>query len=402
VKAHTEGRELEEVIAGGVRGIKGYRNPVISDLFYGGGQMDRQGSGLSDVMKTTANNNGKVHFGPEQSNSRFKVILIARAEAVDEITNTAIPVSEDTVRYAANLLAIDGMPRSIWHAGTTASWTGALFKEAAGRAIPPGYVHDGRFFTLFDLEAMAEVSVTPFDVGDIEQLSIEEVLRLHNGENIVLKLLHDCIGEHLRSLGLFVEYKRRRAYFSKSAEGDRKITYRGRVKRSTRTVVKARVRRDSGEVSYYEHKAFGYSIVRYGTDWAVAITPGYAFTRDGEEKPIGRDRINVLSTRRAARDFNLSVHNDVTFWAAMISEEADGLFALKRRESADVAFSPTILLSGRLPTVAFNASSYSPGSGRIDDAERDLIELEDHIAAIAAEEEQAEQEDAEGDENNAD
>jgi predicted HTH transcriptional regulator len=49
VAAQTDGQNLEDVIAGGVRGIKGYRNPVISDLFYGGGQMDRAGSGLADV-----------------------------------------------------------------------------------------------------------------------------------------------------------------------------------------------------------------------------------------------------------------------------------------------------------------------------------------------------------------
>jgi hypothetical protein len=29
---------------------QGYRNPAISDLFYGGGQMDRRGSGLSDMV----------------------------------------------------------------------------------------------------------------------------------------------------------------------------------------------------------------------------------------------------------------------------------------------------------------------------------------------------------------
>ena len=54
------------------------------------------------------------------------------------------------------------------------------------------------------------------------------------------------------------------------------------------------------------------------------LTPGYAFTRDGVGKPIGREKINILSTRRAARDFNPTVHHDVTFWASILSEDAGG------------------------------------------------------------------------------
>ncbi len=77
---------------------KGYRNPAISDLFYGGGQMDRAGSGLSDMVLLTLNNNANIAFGPTDDNRYFIVTIEARPEAVDEITNKELPVAEETLR----------------------------------------------------------------------------------------------------------------------------------------------------------------------------------------------------------------------------------------------------------------------------------------------------------------
>lgn len=111
-------------------------------------------------------------------------------------------------------------------------------------------------------------------------------------------------------------------FVARLLEGERKITYKGRVKRATRTVVKALTRRDSDNILYYEHKAMTFSVLPFGIDWAVVITPCYSFTRDGEGKPIGREKVNTLSTLRAARDFNPNVHHDVSFWAAILSDEA--------------------------------------------------------------------------------
>ena len=100
--------------------IKGYRNPAISDLFYGGGQMDRAGSGLLDMELLTLNNNGSLVFGPTEANRYFVVSMEARPEAVDEITNTALPLAEETVRYSSNLLPIEfdpGQDLACWHDG---------------------------------------------------------------------------------------------------------------------------------------------------------------------------------------------------------------------------------------------------------------------------------------------
>jgi hypothetical protein len=390
VAAQIGEASLESVIRGGSRGIKGYRNPVITDLFYGGGQMDRSGSGLSDIWTQTANNNGEVHFGPDEDNRNFVVTLHARPEAVDEITNTAVPIVTETLRYAANLLPFEALPLKVWHAGTSYPSMQALRREARDLAVPPGTISDGQFYSFYDVERIAERYQSPFDPGDVEFMTPEELLAFPNGENIFLKLMHEAVFEHLRNVGLWVDYQRRRAYFPKTEAGERKITYRGRVKRATRTVVKTRTRRDSDDVLYYEHKAMGFSVIGFGGEWALVITPGYAFTRDGAGKPIGREKINILSTRRAARDFNPTVHHDVVFWAATLSSEAEGVFALACGENNEYAeYAPTILLSPVLPTIAFSTIASEVPRGQDDDDE-EFEDLEEEITALAIEEEEAE------------
>jgi hypothetical protein len=310
----------------------------------------------------------------------------ARPEAIDEITNTAMPLAEGTVRYSTNLIPLVTMPTTVWHAGTTAKRNSEFYKSAAGLAVPHGHVSDGRFYSLYDLEALATTSLTPFDQGDIETLDFEELRAMPGGEAICLKLMHDLIFEHLRAKGLQIEIDRRRAYFCRGDEPELKVSYQARVRKATRTVVKARMKRDSGLIAYYEHKAFSFSLMTFGTEWALVLTPGYAFTRDGMRQPIGRDRTNSLSTRRAARDFNSSVQQDVAFWVAVISGEAEGLFALEHRAENEIArFAPAILLGSKPPTISFSATAFDDGPHSEAEAEAELEALDAELERLALE-----------------
>lgn len=386
IAAQVGAQSFQEAIARRTSPIKGYRNPAISDLFYGGGQMDRRGSGLSDMVLASVNNNSSVLFGPSQDNQHFIVTIEARPEAVDEITNTALPIAQETVRYSTNLVPIASMPAKVWHTGTTASSNASFYRGTAGLAVPPGHVSNGRFYTLYNLAELADALVTPFDPGDIETLDFSELVNLSGGETIALKLLHGLIFEHLKSKGLRIEFDRRRAYFGRGDEGELKVSYQGRVRKATRTVVKARTKRDSDDIVYYEHKAFSFSAMRFGNDWALVITPGYAFTRDGFSKPISRERTNILSTRRAARDFNPSVLHDISFWVAVLSSEAEGLFALEHRPDNDLArFAPSVLLSHRTPTISFNVSAFDEYSQRDQDISEDLRDLDAELEKLALE-----------------
>ena len=386
VAAKTGGQDIEMLIRDGSRGeLKGYRNPVISDLFYGGSEMDRKGSGLSDMWRKTADNNGDVTFGPTDGNRHFRVAILARPEAVDQITRTAIADQSETVRFTTNVAEFVSLPDRIWHAGTTETSASSLRKNAGGLPVPPGYVQEGRYFSFYDLSEMSAALVTPFDEGDVEELTIDELFVQGHGLNTLRKLLHDCISEHLRAIGLVVDEDRRRAHFPRGEELNRKLTYRARVKRATRTVVKARTKRNSHDVIYFEHKAFTYSISPFGVQWGLLINPGYVFTRDGWQKYIGRERTNILSTKRAARDFNMNVLHDLAFWMAWLSGETEGVFALRTEVTNELAhFSPTILLNSAFPGIAFNSAVFGVGRFFDDELDETLTEVDHELEDLVA------------------
>ena len=386
VAAKTGGKTIETLIRAGSRGVlKGYRNPVISGFFYGSNEMERRGSGLADMFQYTVDNNGDVHFYPTDDNGAFRVVIYARPEAVDEITRTAVADQSETVRFTTNLAEFVALPDRIWHVGTNAKSAHGLRKSAGDLPVPPGYIQDGRFFSFYDLTRISEELVTPFDEGDIEELTIPELFEQGNGLNIMRRLLHDSLNEHLRAIGLIVDEDKRRAHFPRGEEPNRKITYQGRVKRATRTIVKARTKRDSDDIIYYEHKSFSYSLMVFGIDWGLFINPGYVFTRDGSSRYLGRERTNVLSTKRAARDFNPSVMHDVTFWMACLSEEADGVFALKtetRNELSDYA--PTILLNSAFPGIAYNSAAFADGRTLDDELDKRMLEADIELEDLAS------------------
>jgi NAD-dependent SIR2 family protein deacetylase len=215
VQNQAGGVELEQAIRAGRRGIKGYRNPVISDLFYGGQRMDRKGSGLADVLERCRANGGDVRFGATEGNSDFKVELFARPEAVDAVTRTAVVAGRDQVRYAANLLTVLRLPPTVWHVGVVDKTADGVSK-ALGIELPPAFVSDGRLFSFYDLTEVVDGSSDQFPDADIELLTLAEFLNLPYGERALVRLLNLSLAEHLESRNLVVERERQRAYFPKT------------------------------------------------------------------------------------------------------------------------------------------------------------------------------------------
>ena len=126
------------------------------------------------------------------------------------------------------------------------------------------------------------------------------------------------------------------------------------------------------------------------------LDAGLRFTRDGVRKAISRERTNSLSTRRAARDFNPTVLQDVSFWVAVLSGEAEGLFALEHEPSNALArFAPTILLSHRTPTISFNVSAFEETSELESEIDENLRKLDAELEELALEPEQEKPDDTE-------
>ena len=62
--------------------------------------------------------------------------------------------------------------------------------------------------------------------------------------------------------------------------------------------------------------------------WVLQILPGYVFTTDGRYDPLNSQRVTALATRRASRDYNSHVHNDLVFWTWVISGGEAGMYTL--------------------------------------------------------------------------
>jgi hypothetical protein len=379
------GLPIQKTIERGTRGVKGYRNPVIADLFYGAGAMDKRGSGLADVHTWVKENGGKVVFGPTDDNAAFDVTIYKRPEAVDEKTGTAAPIGT-TGRYIGNLLEVVQMPKSVWHAGSRARWPTEIYETAAPGSMPPFLMHEGRLFGFSDLSCPDNPLGEHVDLGDLEEFSTSEFATGEDGERRLVWLLNQCLYGHLYARGLIVDKKRKRAHFPREEGGPREITYPARLRRATRTVTKPIISKSTQKVSYWEHRAMRFGFERNGETWALQILPAYAFTVDGYRKFLTGQRVGRLATRRASRDYNQHVRSDLVFWSWVLSGGQD-TFALDAGAE--------VVLRSSLPSREVRDLVLPPDVEEPDmdaQARKELRELEEELGALA------EEADAEGDE----
>ena len=310
---------FETEIKKGKRGIRGYRNPVIADLFYGAAEMEKAGSGLSDVWKESEENKNEVTFGPVDDNTAFEITISRRPEVVDVITGTASS-SDNFTRYASNLLEVVSLPEVVWHAGTEARKAKEVWEKTGADWLPPFMPYKGRLFSFDNLSTPANPFYAVIDTNDIGKMTVEEFIDAY-GERCFVWILNEYFYRHLEVQGLWVDKDRMRAYFPRTDEGPRRIKYQARLRRATRTVVKKKN-------SYWEHKSFWFRFERFGSVWTLVVLPSYVFTTDGKASLLQGDLVNRFSTKHQSRDYNNIIHNDLVFWTWVLSGEKPGTFAL--------------------------------------------------------------------------
>lgn len=431
VQRRVEAGSIEEEIRRGRRGLKGYRNPVLADLFYGSGEMDKAGSGLADVYKTVRASGGDVRFGPTDNNDGFEVVIMTRPEAVDVVTGTATPMVLTTSRYAANILEVLSLPQDVFHAATEVQSHRDIFKILPDVWLPPTVLLGGRFYGFHDFEDPANPLRAVVDQDDIEALSLAEFTADAEGERRLVQLLNLGLEKHLYRQGLIVDSKRKRAYFPRTESGPRAISYQARLRRAKRTVVKARVSPRTGNVTYWEHEALEYRFDKFGGTWGLLLEPGYVFTFDGRKGLLAPERVNRLSTKRAARDYNATVLQDLSFWSWCLSaggtsfaldlswpsprpqpvavddvgadddrwSDVMALQAERAQDSGgpDLSDWPRVVLSARLPTVTVNDLDLAPGDAEEPSRDEELQALDAELEELA-EEKRLEATDVENDE----
>jgi hypothetical protein len=403
VRRSVENESLEEEIKRGVRGVKGYRNPVLADLFYGGGVMDKRGSGLADVYKAIRENSGEIRFGANEDNSSFIVEIFCRPEAVDEITGTASPLVLTTSRYASNILEVTETPAELFHATSTCRNISEIWAELPDQNLPPFLFLGDRIYSFYELDSRYNPLRHVIDKGTMEDISFDEFVSLEDGDRRMIWLLNLTLERHFYELGLITDKKRKRAYFPRSEDGSVAMNYQARLKRATRTVVKPRVSSRTGVVTYWEHQSVSYRFEWLGDIIGLLIEPGYVFTSDGRKKLLAPERVNRLSTKRASRDYNNAIHNDLTFWSRAISGSEDmyfdlnpGRFGERKAGSQDrtgakknggleeFMQSAAITLASRLPTVTTTDAALPGDTEDFDESsEEDLQELDIELIELA-------------------
>ena len=309
---------FETKIKGG-NSIQGYRNPVVADLFYGAAEMEKAGSGLSKVWQASEENNNEVRFGPVDNNAAFEITISRRPEVVDDTTGTAYR-EDDFDRYASNLLEVRSFPEVVWHAGTDARTVKEVWEKTGADWLPPFMLYAERLFTFDMLSTPANLLYPIIDANDIAKMTVDEFIDVH-GEQRFVWLLNTCFFRHLEAKGLWIDKTRKRAYFPKTDENAREVTYQARVRRATRKVVKKRK-------NYWEHKSFWFRFERFGDFWALVLLPSYVFTTDGKGALSPGDLVNKFSNTRQSRDYNNVVHNDLVFWTQVLSGGKQGTFTL--------------------------------------------------------------------------
>lgn len=381
VKVYFEDFQMSEEVKRGKRGIKGYRNAVLADLFYGAGAMDKRGSGLADVVTLVNENSGHVEFAPNISNTEFTVTLQSRPEAVDEVTSTATPLNVITAKFSSNIIPIVRIPDQVYFADANFTRPKELFELYPNVSFPPFELHEKNLFTLTDLSIKNNTLRNGVIINTIQSIALDEFLKMPEGERRFIRLLNDSIKTHFYNLGLIVDHNKKRAYFPRTVDGERTISYQARIKRAKRTVVKPRLAANKEKVRYWEHKAFYYAVKKLGDSWGVFIEPTYVFTLNGEKLLLASERVGRLATKKASRDYNINVLNDTVFWMWVISKEAREFFVLQTSRTEKLG--DEITLSAEYANGSLNYVDY------IDSEDEELIEdqldeeLDEELAKLA-------------------
>ena len=314
---------LQEQIALGARGIRGYRNTVIADLFYGSGAMDKEGSGLPDVHAQVQRNEGSVFFGPDDKNCSFRALIYRRAEDADQTTRTS-PSAVSKSKYFANLLEVLSIPSDLSSAPTECTWAGQIYELSPNAAVPVFKLKSGsEIITFSSLTEPNNPLRLAIDTSRIQRVTLSSLVGTPEGQRNVVELLNRALYRHLEERGLLIDVRRKRCFFGRTDNGPREITYQASLRIATRTVTKPVASKRTGRILYWQHEAMAFGFERIGTEWALRILPGYVFTKNGETEHLHHSKVGPLATRKAARDFSLQVYNHLVFWTWVLSAGSD-------------------------------------------------------------------------------
>lgn len=300
------------------------RNPCLADIFFGEGSMDREGSGLADVLVLSRQNGGDAEFFVLAENTRFVAELKQPFQASPGSSMLARSISASG-RYITNHLPFQVIPDTVYSMPVRDTRADAiqLPPQLFGGSSPAnddrrepiyaGGYKIGRVYSFADFNDFPHFSERRGYPKQMEIHARSDLEATPDGARIVSWLLRRHFDHHLKSFadaGLTID--RKRAFFVGGGTEERAIVYDSPKKRAIRRVMVKR--RELGKSVFHENEGIWYSIERFADQWCVRLKPTYVFTEPDGITPLPPFRVSRLATRRFRFDRNKNVDDDMTFW----------------------------------------------------------------------------------------
>ncbi len=353
----------------GERGQRAYRNPVLADVFYGCGAMDKRGSGLADVRRWTRQLGGETVFAPTEDGTGFRVLITARDLEPDPVTGTADP--GELEHFLSNVLpvVIDGR---VYATPSLVDSRREIYDAHPGENVPPFAFGTLGLLTLTPTDSADSVFSDHVE-GEQQTYDADALADMPDGEPLLIALLNSALLSWARRNELCRDARGRRLWFPRSDEGAREVTYRARVREATRTVTKPNVSPATGKVRYWEHEALRFAFRRFADTWVLQLVPTIVFTTNGHDDLLRGPRVGPLATRRMARDYNPQVQNDLFFWR----------WVFTRGESVAQLDDAVQLHANFIAVDVVDAPRASGGLGADQDEDTFVDDVGDELAALA-------------------
>jgi restriction endonuclease Mrr len=307
------------------RNVREIRNPVISDVFFSQGIMDKAGTGLVDTVKFMEEHYGAAQFSVGTSNDYVSATLIQAEATGDSVGQTAHPVGRREV-FLTNLFPFVSIPPTIFMLPLDEAYN----QRPSPRFFPEGIEdpgrdmvfirHDGALLSFGDFRNCERFSKRVGYLEYVTEKPVESFITDPDNRRLYVQLLGRHWERFLKrkcDFGLHVDYKARRAFFLPKDGGENVFIYDSPQRRNIqRAVVK---KRETPTRVEFENEGITYSIVQFGTRWAVQTKPFYVFTESDGKTPLSGVNQTRRATRRYKFDRNKAVEADMKFWSIFLA-----------------------------------------------------------------------------------
>jgi hypothetical protein len=309
------------------RNVREIRNPVISDVFFSQGIMDKAGTGLVDTVKFMEEHYGAVNFSVGTNNDHVSATLIQAEATGDSVGQTAYPVGQREV-FLTNLFPFVSLPPTIFMLPLDEAYN----QKPSPPFFPEGLDdpardlvfirHDGALLSFGDFRNYELFTKRVGYLDYVTEKPADSFITDPDNRRLYVQLLGRHWERFLKSkgdYGFYVDYKARRAYFLPKDGGENVFVYDSPQRRNIqRAVVK---KRETATRLEFENEGITYSVVQFGTRWAVQTKPFYVFTKSDGKTPLPGINQTRRATRRYKFDRNKAVEADMKFWAIFLAAQ---------------------------------------------------------------------------------